>query len=56
MEMLKTNSQKNQSIPSNKATYIYDASFNDLEDIDLFPKKNTRAKVALKNIKLPLGL
>ena len=54
MEMLKTNSRKIRSIPSNKATYIYDASLNDLEDIDLFPKKNTRAKEALKNVKLSL--
>lgn len=53
MEMLKTNSRKIRSISSDKPTYIYDASLNELEDIDLFPEKTVRAKEALKNIKLP---
>ena len=35
MEMLKTNSRKIRSISSDKPTYIYDASLNELEDIDL---------------------
>ena len=53
IEMLKTNSRKIRSISSDKPTYIYDASLNELEDIDLFAEKTARAKVALKNVKLP---